>query len=380
VVADDHPVLAMTALARVVVTGGGTAGHVFTGLAILDAVRCRHPKAETLFIGGPTGHEVRLVPMSPHRFAAVDARPLRAHGALSRAGASLRLPGAVLQSLRLLASGRPDVVLGIGGAASGPVLMAARMLGIPTALHEQNALPGLANRLAGRFVDRIFVGLPQAGGPFVGNARVQLTGNPIRSELLQAFAEPHMPDSRDGNAKSPWSLLILGGSDGSPFINRALPSVLRGVANVTGAHLRVRHQAGPADLDGIARAYRHPHIRAEVVPFFSDMAHVYRDSDVAITPGGALTLAELAHVGLPALVVPFGASADDHQRYNAEHFARVGSVILFDEAAWPERHVVAVLARLLSGPAERNTMATAARRLATPEAAVHIVAALEAMR
>lgn len=364
-------------LSSVVVTGGGTGGHVFTGLAVLDEVRRRHPEAHTVFVGSSVGHEMTLVPRSGHRLCPIDVRPLRLGGLVGAARGLVSVPRAVRSAARWLAEVRPEVVLGVGGAASGPTLLAARALGIPTLLHEQNAVAGLANRLAASFVSRVLVGLPQARGHLAARGDVVLTGNPVRRSLAEALERRARSAADAGTPGARLRVLVLGGSDGSQFLNRRMPEVLSVAAARAGRPLQVRHQVGGGDCEALRRGYAGEWIVAEVARFFDDMAAVYAQTDLAIVLAGAGTLAEVALGAVPCVVVPLGGAADDHQRANARHYARAGAVCLLDERAWSDVFASTQIARLLGDDPARRELAERMRQLAVPDAAARIVDELE---
>jgi len=381
-------------LGNVVVTGGGTGGHVFTGIAVLDEVRRRNPSARTTFLGSASGHEARLVPPSGHGLETLDVWPLRLNGVEGAARALTYIPGAVLAAARTLRASRPEVVLGVGGAASGPTLIAARALGIRTLLHEQNAVPGLANRLAGSFVANILVGLPQVRGRFVARPDVVWTGNPVRGDLL-ASLWAHVPRQAQGTAADPIVVLVLGGSDGSSFLNARMPAVIAravletrqrkaALGDASGCHVRVLHQAGGAQAERIEAAYARESrdaggVQATVTSFVGDMGAAYRAAHIAIALAGAGTLAELSLTGVATIVVPLATSADDHQRENAMHFARHGAIRLLDQRALERDDSAATseLAQLFGDATMRASLGARFRALATPGAAAAIVDRLQ---
>ena len=358
-------------LENVVVTGGGTGGHVYTGIAILDEVRRRNPRARTVFLGSDGGYETRIVPRTEHEAAAIGARALRLNGARGAVRALAKVPRAVLEARAILARLRPEVVLGVGGPASGPSLVAARLLGLPSALHEQNAVPGLSNRLAGSFVSHVLVGLPQVRGRFVSRSDVVLTGNPVRAELLPLH-------DADRAAPGPVvRVLALGGSDGCAFMNERVPAVIAQAAAMTGRTVSVVHQCGTGNKTDTIRVYRALGVNAEVTRFMDDMTGVYREADLAITLAGAGTLGELSLAGTPTLVVPLATAADDHQRENAWHFARHGAIRLVDQNEWRDDAVAHELARMIADDDYRATLSARFRSLARPDAAAAIVDELE---
>ncbi|MFH7321570.1 undecaprenyldiphospho-muramoylpentapeptide beta-N-acetylglucosaminyltransferase [Desulfurivibrio sp. D14AmB] len=355
---------------RLVITGGGTGGHLFPGIAVADAVLSGLPGSEVLFIG--TGREIdrKALADKPYRQATLTGSGLKGISWRGRLASLARLPVGLWQAWRLLRGFKPDLVLGVGGYVTGPVLLAARLMGITTGIHEQNSVPGLANRLLGRFVDLVFLSLPGSEGGFPP-AKIRLVGNPLRPELLAAAQKMEMasPPSGEGDPV----LLVLGGSQGARRVNRL---VLEAVAELVreGQKLRVVHQTGSLDLALVQQGYREMGVAARVEPFITEMAAVYAGADLVVSRAGATTLAELALFGKPALLIPYPYAADDHQRHNAEIMARQGAARVLKEAELSGAELAAELRNLLADPERRQEMAARARELATPEAAQKIIA------
>ena len=355
---------------RLVITGGGTGGHLFPGIAVADEVLARFPGSEVLFIG--TGREIerRALAHKPYRQATLTGSGLKGISWRGRLLSLARLPVGLWQAWRLLRNFKPDLVLGVGGYVTGPVLLAAKLLGVTNAIHEQNALPGLANRLLGRLVDLVFLSLPGSEKGFPAH-KVRLVGNPLRPELLAAARKAELKSEQQGEAPT---LLVLGGSQGAHRVNQLLLAALEVLVG-EGMDLEVIHQSGSNDAAMVAAGYEKLGIKARVEAFIGEMAAVYSQADLVVSRAGATTLAELALFGKPALLIPYPYAADDHQRHNAEIMARHGAALLLPEADLDGETLAARLRELLENRVERQKMAERARELARPAAAAEIIAA-----
>jgi len=356
-------------LKRLVITGGGTGGHLFPGIAVADAVLKRSRDAQVMFIGAGRPVDQRVLAGKPYQMASIPCGGIKGMSILSRIRALFKLLRGVFVARGLLRSFRPQLVLGVGGYVTGPVLLAARTLGIKTAIHEQNALPGLANRWAGRFVDRIFVSLPQARHSFAGEKTV-LTGNPLREELLEAAARPkEVP-------QSPPTLLVLGGSQGAHRVNELACDAVALLA-ARGIEWRAIHQTGKADRDWVAGRYSTAGIVARVVDFIDDMAGVYQNAHLVVSRGGATTLAELALFGLPAVLVPYPFAADNHQVENAKFLVEAGAARMAREEELTGERLADLLQEFWQDRALLARMSAAAKKLAMPRATETIVSECE---
>ena len=346
-----------------VVTGGGTGGHLFPGVAVAQALMARRPDARVVFIG--TGRTVDRNAMAQYGFEsrAVHCGALKGGSILARFKTLIRLPFSLLEAWRVLRMIRPDLVLGVGGYVTGPVVLAARLLGFATCIHEQNSVPGLANRRLGAIVDRVFVSIPGSERYFKAE-RCLLSGNPLRREIL-ALARQPAPDAGP-------TLLVLGGSQGAHRLNTMLPEAIDAI-DLLPPGFKVIHQTGAADEESVRAAYQQRGITAEVAAFFTDMALVYSQASLVVSRAGATTLAELTALGKPSILVPFPYAADDHQRKNAEALVAGDAARMLLE----ERLTVAALAReieaIINDPELRQRMGQAARTLAKPEAVETIV-------
>jgi len=349
---------------HVALASGGTAGHVHPALAVADAWRALRPDVELTVLGTPDGFEARAVPAHGLRFVAIPAAPLVGSGALGRLRALATTARGALQARRALATLRPDVLLAFGNYASAGAVLAAWSRGTPVVLHEANVVPGVANRWLARLATRVLVGFEPTAGAF-GAIPAVVTGTPVRAELASVRKTPPAGRLR---------LLVTGGSLGSRFLDAHAPA-LAARLEALGVACEVRHQAAePAAVDA---AYRRLGIAAEVVRFLDPMLASYAWADVALTCAGAMTLGELGSVGLPAVVVPLGCAALDHQTANAREAARLSGCLWTSEAGWDVDAVAAHVTALARSAETWTAAAAGMRRLASPDAARRIVAACE---
>jgi UDP-N-acetylglucosamine--N-acetylmuramyl-(pentapeptide) pyrophosphoryl-undecaprenol N-acetylglucosamine transferase len=340
------------------IMAGGTGGHVFPALATARVLRRRG--YDVVWLGTQRGIEARLVPAEGIPVEWLSVSGLRGKGLATLLAAPFRLVTALAQALRAVRRHRPDVVLGAGGFASGPGGVAAWLLRRPLVVHEQNAVAGLTNRLLARLADRVLEGFP---GSFGRGVRAERVGNPVRPEIAAVAAPARRYAGRQGRAR----LLVFGGSQGAARLNAVLPAALAELA----PELRpeVLHQTGARGLEETQAAYRSRGIEADVRAFIDDMAGAYGWADLSVCRSGALTVAELAAAGVPAVLVPFPSAVDDHQTRNAEYAVKAGAAILLPESTLTPMSLAAVLRDLLTAGRPRLlAMAEAARSVAITDA------------
>jgi len=350
------------------IAGGGTGGHLFPGLALAEEVKTRHPRNDVLFVGTPRGLETRIVPRSGFPLELIDVGPLKRQGALGTLRGLGRLPRALWQSRRIVRKFDPDVVVGVGGYASGPVVMAAWMMRIPTAVQEQNALPGFTNRTLGRFARACFIAFDEARAGFPP-ARTHLLGNPIRRAFLDNYLHSKEPSGER------LSILVTGGSQGAHVLNLRVAEALEQLAPELGRRLRVVHQTGEKDLQEIARRYQalgESGVDAQATAFIDDMANAYAQADLLVCRAGATTIAELTVCKKPAILVPFPYAADDHQTVNARSMVRNGAAILLPERDLTGQKLAGELRALEADRERLRRMARQSGLLGRPEAAREI--------
>ncbi|HWP67122.1 MAG TPA: undecaprenyldiphospho-muramoylpentapeptide beta-N-acetylglucosaminyltransferase [Candidatus Limnocylindria bacterium] len=345
----------MSGPGRVVIAGGGTGGHVFPALALAEALAGRG--ADVHMIGTVTGLEARVVPGAGYPFHVVPGAPVRGGGVRRALGGLNAALHGVRAARRLLRRLEPSVVVGVGGYASVATVLAARSMGLPALLQEQNAIPGLANRVLGRVSDRICLGFATAERYFPAGRAVH-TGNPIRAAVLRG--------SGPGT-----DLLVFGGSQGARRLNQAMVAALPDLV----AHLRgagIVHQTGALDLDEVRRAYERLGVVADVRAFIDDMGSAYGRAAVVVARAGAMSCAEITARGLPAILVPYPHAADDHQRANAAALAEAGAAEMILDGALDGPALRHAVAALFDHPERRARMAAASRALGRPDAAARV--------
>jgi UDP-N-acetylglucosamine--N-acetylmuramyl-(pentapeptide) pyrophosphoryl-undecaprenol N-acetylglucosamine transferase len=343
---------------RMIVAGGGTGGHLFPGLAVAEAVAAEG-HAQVLFVGSAYGIEATAIPRTPFPFRALAIRGLRGRGWRGALAFAWQLPVALLQSWRIVGSFRPALVLGLGGYGSVPVIVAAWLRRVPTVLMEQNVHPGFANRLLGHLARRVCTAFAESARFFPPGRTVQ-TGNPVRT--LRTDIQP---------APSHFTLFAFGGSQGAHAVNEAVVAAARIVSQQLPG-LRVVHQTGSADAEWVEQRYREWGVEAQVFPFVHDMANAYGHAHLVVCRAGATTLAELAVLGRPAILIPYPFAADDHQRTNADVFVRRGAAEMILDADLSGERLATVVLALVHDRKRLATMGDAARRLAMTDAALRV--------
>jgi UDP-N-acetylglucosamine--N-acetylmuramyl-(pentapeptide) pyrophosphoryl-undecaprenol N-acetylglucosamine transferase len=313
---------------RLIIAGGGTGGHLFPGIAVAEEFLGRDPANEVLFVGTERGIEARAVPAAGYRLELVSAAGIRGKGIFSQIRGTIMMLKGFCRSRKLIWSFLPDMVLGVGGYASLPMVLAARGMGVPAFIHEQNAIPGMTNRLLARFVGRVFVTLEESAACFPGK-KTLLTGNPLRRQILEQAGKV-AGEQRAGDGKGSFRLLVFGGSQGAHAINSSMAAALPLLAPLAG-RLEVTHQTGDKEAFEMEAAYQRQGIRATVTPFIHDMAGAYQQADLIICRAGATTIAEVTACGRPSILIPFPHAVDDHQRRNAEALLKKGACFMLLE-------------------------------------------------
>jgi len=347
--------------ARVMILAGGTGGHIFPGLAVAASLRKRGTSVH--WLGAQGGMECQKVPAANIPFDTVSISGLRGKGLRRWLSLPWKLASAVRQARSIMQTQKPDCAVSFGGYAAGPGGLAARLRGVPLVIHEQNRIPGLTNRVLALFSDRVLQAFPDTWAP---RFKAETCGNPVRSDLLAILP----PEQRLAGRSGCLRLLVTGGSQGSRTLNEILPAAVALLP--AGLPVEVRHQAGKGRATETLQAYQQAGVQAQVLEFIEDMAEAYSWADLVVCRSGALTVSELAAVGLPALLVPFPFAVDDHQTRNAEFLVGAGAARLQDEAGCNSETMSRHLAELLSDRAGLLRMARAARALALPDAAERV--------
>jgi UDP-N-acetylglucosamine--N-acetylmuramyl-(pentapeptide) pyrophosphoryl-undecaprenol N-acetylglucosamine transferase len=335
----------------ILIMAGGTGGHIFPGLAVAEQMRAAG--WDVVWMGARGGMEERLVPKHGYRAAWIRAKAARGKGIVQK----LLLPANLLysfwESARHIRKLRPNVVLGLGGYVAFPGGMMASLWNRPLALHEQNAIPGLANKVLAQISDKVMAGFPQA------LKGAEWTGNPVRAEI----AAIPLPESRFAGRQGPLKILVVGGSLGAQALNEAMPKALALLEN----RPSVVHQSGEKHLDALKKHYRDAGVQGELVAFIDDMAQRYAEADLVICRAGAVTIAELSAGGMASLLVPFPHAVDDHQTANAKFLAERGAALLLQQRDLTPQ----TLAQMIHGLDRSRLldMARKARALGKPDAA-----------
>jgi UDP-N-acetylglucosamine--N-acetylmuramyl-(pentapeptide) pyrophosphoryl-undecaprenol N-acetylglucosamine transferase len=353
---------------RVVIAGGGTGGHLYPGIAVARELLAREKDAQISFAGTERGIESRVVPREGFELDVIRSGGLKGKSIADRARGAVLVPLSVVDAWRVVTRRRPALVVGVGGYSSGPVVLVAALRGVPTMLLEQNAVPGLTNRLLAPFVRAAAVTF-ESTKTFFG-AKAFVSGNPVRPEFL-ATAGSSSESGVDEHA-SIIRVLVFGGSQGAHAINVAMVEAAAELAaGRPGVHLT--HQTGERDVEMVRDAYRQAGIQAIVEPFLYDMGSRLGQADLIVARAGATTIAEITAAGKPAILVPLPTATDDHQRRNAEALAAKGAAELMPQGEMNGHRLAGRILALAGDPAARARMAGAARAFARPDAARVIV-------
>ncbi|MDR0466544.1 MAG: undecaprenyldiphospho-muramoylpentapeptide beta-N-acetylglucosaminyltransferase, partial [Deltaproteobacteria bacterium] len=341
---------------RVVLTTGGTGGHIFPALAVAEELRARRPDVDLLFVGSEHGPEAELSLRANVPFVGLPVRGFWGRG-LKSLGAAVGMLRALRQAFSLLRRFKPQVVIGFGGYASFAVVATAHCMGIPAVVHGQNALAGVSNKILGGLTGNVLCSLPETRG--FGSCRQVLTGNPVRRSVLEAGQRARRGDGG--------RLLIMGGSQGAKAVNTYAAQSL---PRFREAGIEIWHQSGEADHERMRAIYRDVGMEnARLEPFIHDMGRAYAWADLALCRAGATTVAELTACGLPAAFIPFPHATHDHQTMNARLLERQGAALAAAESELEQRDFAGMVMDLLKSPEKLVAMAEAARTLARPQAA-----------
>lgn len=343
---------------RVIIAGGGTGGHIIPGLAIARALQTKY-SAEILFIGTARGLETKLIPQAGFELQLVTVGALKGVSAVRRLRTLVDLPLAIWKAGNMIRVFKADVVIGVGGYASGPAVLAAILRGVRTLVFEMNAVPGLANRLVAKFVTASAVHFEDTEKYF---RNPTVTGVPVRKEFLVQGGK---------HERERPSILVTGGSQGARALNRAFceaaPELLKRVPG-----LRIVHQTGERDLAATKTAYERAGVEAEVSGFIADMPAAFERADLLMCRAGASTVAEVAMAGKAAIFVPFPFATDDHQKRNAEALSAKGAALLINESELTPERVANEVSSLITNPQRLSDMGNAAKGLSHPHAAEEI--------
>jgi len=361
--------VARTRPIRIILTGGGTGGHLFPAVATAQEFRRQQPDTEILFVGTRRKMDTKTLSLYGYESESVVSYGLKGKNIIQLVKAVLTLPLSYMQAMRIIKRFRPDVVLGVGGYVTGAVVSAARVSGVPTLIHEQNSVPGLANRKLGKIVNKICLSLPGSGSYFPKDKTVS-TGNPIRANILALLKKP-VKVKRDSEKLT---LLVLGGSQGAKMVNSLVCDAFLSQEHKLSTKIDVIHQTGEGDVSRVKELYKKAGIRAEVKPFFEKMDKVYAKADLLVSRAGATTLSEISVLGKPAILIPYPYAADNHQTKNGEYYVDGGGAVLYQEKDLSGGILADCIDSLVSDKDRLSKMGEAMTRLSFPDAAKKIVA------
>lgn len=340
---------------KVMIMAGGTGGHVFPALALAKELLKR--KCAVEWLGTAIGIESKIVEANAIKLNTISISGVRGKGFVTLFSAPLKIVRAILEAKNILKTFKPDVVVGLGGYAAGPGGIAAWLMGIPLVIHEQNARAGTTNKYLAKFAKRVLCGFP------TNLKKQECIGNPVRQEI-SSIAEP---TSRFSNRTGKTRLLVLGGSLGALAINKLVPEALAKIDGVDGK-VDVIHQCGERHVELTRQAYEPLSISVHVEPFITEMADVLAWADIVVCRAGALTVSEIASVGVASILIPFPYAIDDHQYFNALWLKEHGAAMIEREENLDAELLKTKIENLLNNPEELLTMAKAARQLAKPQA------------
>ncbi len=349
---------------RCLIAGGGTGGHLFPGIAIARELEKRFEEKDILFVVGHRRMESDLLARYGYKVTSIDVEGLKGRGWKKGFSVMVKLPKSIFQSASIIKNFSPSLVLGVGGYSAGPVCLTARLMGIPTAIHEQNSYPGLTNRLLSRVVGRVFISFEESRSHFKTNS-IFLTGNPVRDEL---FSHDRMgPEGR-----KIFTILVVGGSQGATAINKSFAETLE-YLNSRGRNPVVIHQTGETDYERVVNDYRDRGLRAELLPFIQDMTAAYNRADLVVSRAGATTIFEMAALGKPSILIPYPYAANRHQEINASSLVRAGGAEMIHQSDLNAETLAQVLTKYMDDPSALKKMSTCTKKLASPNAAKVIV-------
>ncbi len=357
------------ALMRVIIAGGGTGGHLFPGLAVADEFKNRDGGTEVIFVGTEFGIEARVVPKEGYQIKFVRAEGLVGVSAARKIRATIKMFLAMIDSYRIIKTVRPDLVIGVGGYASGIIVFLAFLMSIPTMILEQNSVPGLTNKILGKFVNTICITY-QESVSFFPKVKTFLTGNPIRAHVLKG--NPESGYRLFSLEKGLFTIFVFGGSSGARSINTALLDALNYLLDLKD-EIQFLHQTGPRDYEKIREEYRIRGFKGTIAPFIFQMGEAYAVADIVISRSGATTLAELTALGKPAILIPYPFAAGNHQEMNALKLNEIGAAKMIRDRDLRGESLAENIRELFSNGPMRAEMHRTSKSLGRPEACAKVV-------
>lgn len=359
---------------RIIISGGGTGGHIYPALAIVTELERIVGSPDVLFVGTQEGLESDIVPKAGYKMKTIEVGGLQRQLSWRNVQTLLKTVGGIWQSRSIIRDFRPDIVIGTGGYVCGPILLMAALLKIPTLIQEQNAIPGITNKILARFVDKIAVGYAEAIPRFPVTGKAVVTGNPIRSDVMAISREQGQAEL--GLDSDKLTLLVSGGSRGAQSINQATVTVAKALAGRPG--IQMLHVTGKNDYNNIVGLYNQNGIEPEktgnisIKPYLYNMPHALAAADLAVFRAGAIGLAELTARGVPSILVPYPYAAEDHQEHNARVLEMNGAALVIRDADLTGNVLLTAIESILADPKRRQAMTQASKSMGRPDAATRI--------
>ncbi len=354
---------------RVLIAGGGTGGHLFPGLAVAEEFKRREAATEVVFVGTESGIESRIVPKEGYPIRYVRAEGIVGLSLAKKVKAIVKAGVSIIDGRRIMKAVKPDIVIGVGGYASGAVVFLAYLLSVPTMILEQNAVPGITNRILGKFVDIACI-THQESMSFFPKGRTFLTGNPVRLSIFKGDAEAgYRVFSLDHRL---FTILAFGGSAGASSINRALVDSLQNLLDLRDK-VQFLHQTGPKDYEAVRHAYQVHGFRGTIAPFVYQMGDAYAVADLVIARAGATTLAELTAIGKPCILIPYPFAAGNHQELNALKLQEIGAAKMIPDRELSGELLAKYIRDLFGDEAGREQMQKTSRAVGRPDAHIKVV-------
>ena len=361
---------------KILIAGGGTGGHLFPAVAIAQEFKMKDNSGRILFVGTEKGIESRVVPREGFEIRFISAEGIKGRGILKKVKSVCKLPIGIMQSIKILKDYKPDIVIGVGGYASGPIGIASVLLGYPLVIQEQNLFPGVTNKILGRFADLVFTSFKETE-KFFNKEKVHLTGNPIRKGIAESESEDKEFElkfhAKVSNLKPlKFTLLIFGGSQGAHSINKAMVDGLEYLAKFKDS-IFIIHQTGITDLEFVKKSYEKMGFESEVVPFINNMADSYKKADLIICRAGATTISEITACGKAAVLIPFPFAANNHQEMNARVLKENGAAEMIIEKDLNGEMLANKILFLMQSRTRLLEMERESKKMGKPDAAKEIV-------
>ena len=360
---------------NVIIAGGGTGGHIYPGLAIAKALKRISHDLRVVFVGTSKGLEAKIIPREGYEIKFIRSEGVVRRGLFRGGLALIKIPISMIDSIRILRQVGPDIAIGVGGYSSGPVILSAKLMGIPAMIHEQNTLPGLTNRVLARFVDAVAVTYQESMNYFP-REKTYLTGNPVREEILHGDRERGY--ERFSLEKDRFTIFVFGGSRGATKINQAVVEALDFLQKLRD-RVQFLHQTGERDLRHVKEIYRLKGFKGTVIPFAHDMADAYAIADLVISRAGATTLAEITACGKAAILVPYPYAAGDHQEINARKLVDIGAARIIRDSELTGKVLSEMIIHVINNPEELRKMERLTASLGNPHAVDRILEIIEGL-